>query len=526
MPFTTITFIAFFSVAFFAYYIVPRRFQWCWLLLSSLFFYAYASLFALVFLLATVSLSFGAAMGIGSLYARRDALLKEKKSLWSRDERKEYRARITRTGEVYLSLVLCALFGCLVAFKYLQFLFDNFVRICGFCGWTVLPSEFNWILPIGMSFYIFQSAGYLIDVFREAVVPERNFLRYALFVSYFPQIMQGPIGSFSDLAPQLTASHDFDGHTASLGLQRVVWGFAKKLCVANCIAMMINPVWENPEKYSGFCCWGFFSFLYAIQIYADFSGYMDIACGCSQMLGIRIAENFNCPYFSSDIPEYWRRWHMTLGNWFKNYLFYPVLLSRWNSRLRKIFSSKYLSSVVPTTIALIIVWLTTGLWHGASWGYVAWGAYFGFFIILNLMTEPIRKRFYERFPHLVSSRLYRCWNIVLTFAVVVVGYSIFKPGDLGVTWSIWRSAMSAFDFHSLHCFISWRKPTLGLLLVAMVVLFVVDLIHIRHPKGWIRAKIGAMPLCVRWMCYLAAVLVVLFAGYNGADVNQFEYFKF
>ena len=526
MSFTTLAFILFFAVVFFGYYIVPKRCQWGWLLAASMFFYAYASLFALVFLVVTIGVSYAAANWMGRLYAGRDLTVRANKAVWSKVDRKAYKARVATNATRLLTLSMIVLFGMLGAFKYLQFAFDNWVRVCGWCGWSVVAPELGWILPVGLSFYIFQSVGYLIDVYRETSVPERNFLKHALFVSFFPQILQGPIGTYGELAPQLFEQRDFDRNEASQGLQRMVWGFVKKLCIANRIALLTNSIWDKPDGYSGCVWWFFISFLYAIQIYADFSGYMDIACGCSRMLGIRLAENFNCPYFASNIPDFWRRWHMTLGNWFRDYLFYPLLRSDWSTRLRKMFHSKYLSEMAPTAIALAVVWLTTGLWHGASWGYVAWGVYFGFFIILNLLLEPLRKCFEAKFPRLTSSRVYALWNIGLTFALVVIGYSIFKPADLGVTWSIWKSSVSSTGVDHLLYFLRSNKLALKFIIAGIAVLGIVDTIHHSNPKGFIRNCICRLPIVCRWGCYLFAVWCVIFIGKYGAGLNQFEYFKF
>ena len=191
------------------------------------------------------------------------------------------------------------------------------------------------ILPVGLSFYIFQSLGYCIDVYRGTARAERNFFKYALYVSFFPQILQGPIGDYNRLAPQLFAPHDFSYKEAVYGIERVAWGFFKKLVIANQISLILDGVWIGYFEYSGCAFWMMALVFYAIQLYADFSGYMDIANGCAQMLGIRMDENFCTPYFSRNIAEFWRNWHITLGAWFKNYVFYPVLRTGWCNQLRK-----------------------------------------------------------------------------------------------------------------------------------------------------------------------------------------------
>ena len=211
--------------------------------------------------------------------------------------------------------------GMLVVFKYLEFLFTNVNWLLGAMGVDSTLPMARLMLPVGLSFYVFQSLGYCIDVHREMVSAERNFFKHALFVSYFPQILQGPIGDFGRLAPQFFKDRKFSYEEAVFGIQRVAWGFFKKVMVANVIADRINPVWTSAGDYPGFIFWSSVLALYSIQLYADFSGYMDIACGCSQMLGIKLDENFQCPYFAKSIAEFWRKWHITLGVWFKTTFF-------------------------------------------------------------------------------------------------------------------------------------------------------------------------------------------------------------
>ena len=329
MVFTTLEFILFFAAVFVVYWALPSRARWGMLLVASWFFYAWASPYYLIFLGVTTGVTYLAAVGMDA-------------------------KRISRTwGGVGAAVITI---GMLVVFKYLEFLFANVNWLMGAVGVHASLPAVKLLLPIGLSFYVFQSLGYCIDVQREIVPAEWNFFKHALFVSYFPQILQGPIGDYGRLAPQLFEKKTFNYEQAVFGIQRVAWGFFKKVMIANIIADRINPVWDAVGDYPGFICWSAILVLYAIQLYADFSGYMDIACGCSQMLGIKLDENFNCPYFARSVSEFWRRWHMTLTSWFKNYLFYPLLRSGWNMSVRKAFSSRYLSSAVPVSISLAIVW--------------------------------------------------------------------------------------------------------------------------------------------------------------------------
>lgn len=491
-----------------------------------MFFYGYASPFYLLLLWAIILITYLGTIAIGKAYAKRDEHLKLHRQELSREEKKAYKASVENKAKRCLAITIAILIVMLGVFKYAQFSIDNFLALIGLFGVaTKTDIVLNIVLPVGLSFYLFQSIGYCIDVYREEVVPERNLFKHALFVSFFPQLLQGPIGNYGRLAPQLLAEHIFDYNQVKFGIQRVAWGFFKKLVIANRIANYVNPVWTNVGDYSGFATWFFFSFMYAIQLYADFSGYMDIACGCSQMLGIEIDENFNCPYFSKTIPEFWRRWHMTLSEWFKNYLFYPVLRSGWNVKLRKGINNKYFANIIPTALALAIVWFTTGLWHGSSWGYVAWGVYYGIFMMLAVVMAPAYDKLHAISPRLFCSKFYAAFQMLRTFCIVVIGYSIFKPADLGLTMMIWRSA-SCGGADSLLTILREHPCGWCVVLFASVILFAVDAVQLVHGADYVRNKIEQLPALVKFAISFLLIKLILDFGFLGSAQQSFEYFRF
>lgn len=527
MSFTTFSFILFFAALFLLYYRIPSRFQWILLLGASWLFYAFASPGYLLLVVGVIGWTYWGATGIGRVYEKRDERIKGV----TREEKRAIRTEAERSARLVLSGVVIGLVLLLGFFKYLQFAYDNLravLNVLPLVDFSLPTHSFSIILPVGLSFYVFQTIGYCVDVYREMEVPERNFWRYSLFVSYFPQILQGPIGNYGRLSGQLFAGHQFEYDQAVLGLQRVGWGFFKKLMVANHISLVTDPIWANYSDCHGWPVWTILLVLYAIWIYADFSGYMDIACGCSQMLGIKIDENFNCPYLAKNIPDYWRRWHMTLSSWFRDYLFYPVLRSDFGARIRKFLPGRYLPTLIPTTIALSIVWFTTGLWHGASWGYVAWGLYYGVFMILAVVLEPVYTHIRQRFPNLTDSRGYAVFQVFRTFAIVVIGYALFAPGDLSVSWVVFRRmgegiCQSSFvDFCRPH----WRKLIIPF--VGSLAMLAVDVIHYCSGEQCVvRRKIRAFPFSVRWTVYLLSLLAMfLWGAYGIASLNKFAYFQF
>lgn len=529
MSFTTLQFAIFFAAVFLAYYALPRKWQWPLLLAASYGFYSAAAPICLIYLFATTLATYLGACAIDGNLRRQKAYIKGKGNALSRDEKKAYKAGQERKRKLIVALVAVFVLGLLGVFKYSGFFLENIKWLVRCAGAGDMSLTISLILPIGLSFYVFQSLGYCIDVCREEVPAERNFFKHALFVSYFPQVLQGPIGNYGRLAPQFFAKHDFDYENVVSGVQRIAWGLFKKFMIANIIADRINPAWSNVGDYPGFICWTTILILYSIQLYADFSGYMDIACGCSQMLGIKLGENFKSPYFAKSIAEFWRRWHITLGEWFKNYLFYPLLRSGWNNSLRKRLSfsaPKHIANAMPTALALFIVWVLIGLWHGAAWSYVMYGLFHGSFIIIGVFLDPLYERFHSLFPRLCASRTYSLFQVFRTFSIVTIGYAIFKPADLSATCEIMRQMFSAIDGGGIHQMQYTLHHSFIKVFGWIALMFVVDVVHCVKPKGTVRNWIHHLPFFARWTVYIAGIWLVVFHGLYGSGFDQFEYFKF
>lgn len=494
MVFTTLTFMAFMAVLFILYYLIPAKYQWKLLLIASFCFYAYASPWYLLFLTFTVVVSY-----VGALWIAGDQ----------------------SDGKRPLVVVVILLLSMLGIFKYGNFFLDNIGL-----GERV---SLNMILPVGLSFYLFQSLGYCIDVYRGIVEPEENIFKHALFVSYFPQLLQGPIGDYGRLAPQFFVSHSFDYREVTDGLKRVVWGFFKKLVIANQISLILDSVWMDVPQYHGIVVWVMFLFLYSIQLYADFSGYMDIAIGCSQMLGIKIDENFKTPYFSKNIAEFWRNWHITLGTWFKNYVFYSIMRSRLCKKIMKKYrkTNPYLSNVIPNVIALVIVWLLIGIWHGDNWCYVVYGLYHGTFIIVSTIFEPLYSRFHNRFPKIVGSDVYAVAQMLRTFLIVSFGYVIFRPANLENTKMIINAMFNGNGIVDAMSFGKNYFSEFLIIFIGIIVLTIVDVWHYRNDGASLRQTISSCSILLRYAFYVLAVVAILILGaYGSAELNQFAYFRF
>ena len=502
MIFTSLKFILFMGVVFALYYTLPKKNQWKLLLAASYVFYAFASPVFLVFLLATTVITYA-----GTNLMEKNA--GQKKPIMI----------------VTAVLVL----GMLVVFKYAAFMLENFSLLLGIFGIRANFPTLRLILPIGLSFYIFQSLGYCVDVYRELVAAEKNFFKHALYVSFFPQLLQGPIGDYSRLGHQLFEEHSFSRKESVFGVQRAAWGFFKKLVVANQISVAIDSVWGQSSLYSGFVFWLFMLALYAIQLYADFSGYMDIALGCAQTLGISMDENFDTPYLSKSVAEFWRRWHITLGAWFKNYVFYPVLRSNFVSDIRKKWrkSHPYLSNSLTNIIALSVVWFLTGLWHGADWGYVAWGMYYFVFLALSVLLAPLYAAFYKRFPTLEQNKAFSVFRIARTFVIVILGYAFFRPANLSVSFEIFAQMTRGLGVSALLDFALTNLKQLFAAFVGIAALLFVDIYHFNQKEISLRQLIAGKGAALRWFVYIAFVASIIILGvYARPELNQFAYFRF
>ncbi|MFQ9860314.1 MAG: MBOAT family O-acyltransferase, partial [Evtepia gabavorous] len=382
MSFTTLPFLVLVALSVAAYYLLPQRVQWMALLAASMVFYCVGGGKTVLYVFYTAVIVYGSGLLLGRFNdLRRAAPKEEKKAITARY--KPYRRAVV--------LVAClANFGLLYVLKYWNFTADLFQPLADQLrpGTQIPLSEL--VLPLGISFFMFQSVGYVIDVYRDKYAPEKNFAKLLLFVSFFPQMVQGPISRFNDLAPQLFARRSLDYTDLKYGIQLILWGYFKKMVIADRAAVLVNTVLDDPWSYSGSIL-AVGVLFYCIQLYGDFSGGIDITRGVARLFGIDLAENFRRPLFSTSLTDFWRRWHITLGAWMRDYLFYPLSLSKPFGKLGK-FTRKHLKGklgkILPTSLATFLVYFVIGIWHGANWRYVAFGFWNGGIITLSLLLAP------------------------------------------------------------------------------------------------------------------------------------------
>ena len=527
MSLVTLEFLEFLAIVLLVYFVVGRfRRQWQWtvLLVASYVFYGWVSPDFLIYLVFCTFITWSFSIGISECgLAMKVELLEKEKSL-TREEKEKIRSRYEVKKKCWLGMAVVLNFGLLLLMKYGNSSLSTINSLFG------TPFEYVewWILPLGFSFYTFQSMGYVIDVYRGAVEPQHNFFKYALYVSFFPQISEGPIGNYGELFPQLMEGHAFRYDRLLKGLIRILVGFFKKIVVADTIGRFVSPVYDGYLQYSG-AVLALATLLYAVQLYADFSGYIDIAIGSAQCLGIRMTENFETPYFSHSISEYWRRWHISLGSWFRTYLYYPVLRSKVVSALGRRISEKHgrkLATCVTTTIGLLATWFLIGMWHGKGLNFIAHGLYHGFFIILSVWLANFYKKAKTTLHIRSDSRGWKLFQMARTFLLVLIGYVLFRGQGFTNALTIYRKILFQFAdpqwMDVAKTFLSTGEWTV--LLAAMAILFGFDLVE---RKKRIHEWIYERKMLLRWlMLYVLLAFVLLYLLYRPADVSNFLYFEF
>ncbi|MEG2145760.1 MAG: MBOAT family O-acyltransferase, partial [Lachnospiraceae bacterium] len=429
MSFISMEFLIFVCVAVLGYYLIPKKCQWMWLLAFSYLFYMSVSIKIVFFLLFTTLTTYTA----GILLDRIQSTSEDKMVI------KKNKRRV-----IILTLLLN--FGMLAFLKYANFAIDNVNAI--------FNSNFihrNLLLPLGISFYTFQSMGYILDVYWGKYKPERNPFRFALFVSFFPQLLQGPIGRFDRLAHQFFETHTFDLTRIQLGLQLMLWGYFKKIVIADRAATVVNKVFSEYTNYTGMTV-VIAVLLYSVQLYADFSGGMDVVMGVAELFGIRLDANFKRPYFATSITDFWHRWHITLGTWMKDYVFYPLSLSKWMNRFgkktKKIFGKKT-GRVIPVALANVVVFLIVGVWHGAAWKYIAYGLYNGLIIAISNLIAPLYKKGFAISHINEKSRIWKLFQILRTFILVNISWYFDMAVSLTAAFVMMKNTVKNFTFSTL-----------------------------------------------------------------------------
>lgn len=489
MLFNSIDFLIFFPIVTVGYFLLPQRWRWLWLLSASCYFYmAFVPVYILI-LGFTIVIDYFAGIWI---------------------ERSEGTRR-----KWFLVASLIANIGVLAVFKYYNFFVENINALLP--HHHLLP-YLKILLPIGLSFHTFQAMSYTIEVYRGNQKAEYHFGIYALYVMFYPQLVAGPIERPQNILHQFYKKHNFDYQRVTDGLKLMAWGMFKKVVIADRLAVMVNQVYQNPTQYQGIPLI-LATVFFAFQIYCDFSGYSDIALGSAQVMGFKLMQNFDRPYFAKTISEFWKRWHISLSSWFRDYLYIPLGGNRVGTRWRWYFN-------------LFFVFMVSGLWHGASWNFVIWGSLHGFYLIFALITEKQRNSIVAllKLPHIPF--LYKIIQCLTVFVLVDFAWIFFRASTFQDAWYIITHAfvgigeqlslLSNKDFFRQNILLGESRQ---MFVAALFCIVLMEMVHYFQRNQSVRNWLTTKPFVVRWVVYYLFMMLILFLGAFDQP-SQFIYFQF
>lgn len=502
MDITSFGYLLFVGVSLLIYWLVPHKVQWLVLLADSAIFYLLnAAPYTIVYLCVSVC-----SVYLASLFFGRTENVKRKRAV--------------------LTLVIVLNVGILVALKYANMFLGTFQ------AWTGLPvPTVHWLAPLAVSYYTLQVLSYLLDCYWGSNRhPEKNPLKLFLFASFFPLMVSGPICRYNQIGDQLFQEHRFDYERVLSGMRRILWGLAKKVVVANHLALLVAPMFDNVDLFSG--PWVILSaMLFVVQLYFDFSGCMDIVIGVSRLFGILLPENFRAPFLSRSVQEFWQRWHITLGQWLKDYVMFPIsrtaVFKNWSRKCKKKWGKS--GQKLPYYAAMFVVWTLMGIWHGSSWKYVIGeGWFFWLIIVAGQLFDPLFKKWKEKLHIHSDNRLWHAFQICRTFLLFSIGNIAFRAATLSQTFHTYRRAFVWTGIREQLLVLKDLGGAFGgkeaLLIVGVLILAqIVSDFRLCQGKST-QALITKQPVVIRWTAYLAMVFIVMF--YTVSGTAAFIYFQF
>ena len=495
MVFNSLDFLIFFPIVVLVYFIIPSKFQRIWLLLASYYFYMSwnPKYIVLIVFVTVVTYFFARAIDILDRVDGNKGIAGK---------------RICLVGSILANLSL------LVLFKYANLAIGYINKVLEIFHVELIEKTFDYALPVGISFFTFQALGYIIDVYRGACA-EKNFIQYALFIAFFPQLVAGPIERSKNLLKQVNQTHQFNYERVKNGLLLMLWGFFLKVVLADRVAIFVNSVYADPYRYPGFFII-VATILFAFQIYGDFCGYSTIARGGARVLGFELMENFQSPYLSLNVAEFWRRWHISLSGWFRDYLYIPLGGNR-KGKFRQ-----YLN--------LMIVFLASGLWHGASLSFMLWGALNGIYQIIGDICKPTKQKLVQIFSFDITRREHKVFCSLTTFILVDIAWFFFRAGSISnvITMCkqmVWESNLWIFFDGSLYE-AGLSRQEFGVMLIAIALMLWVDSLHLRNIH--VLSILEKSGLIFRTLVVGGLIYIVVMLGAYGGDygASTFIYFTF
>jgi len=485
MPFNSLKYFLFLPVVYLVFYFVGERARWFVLLAASLLFYAALNVPYLLTVLILVAM---ATYGFGIWVDQAESAKAKRGLLWS--------------GVATNVLIL-------VGMKYLPFLSENLKAFNVLLPLDTQIQPFKAFVSIGVSYYVFQAISYLFDIYLEIEKPERHFGYFALYLAFFPKLLQGPIERASDLIPQLKIQYEFNYDNMRFGLLLFTWGLFKKVVIADRLGLYVDAVYNDVHSFKGFSLL-LATYAYALQIYMDFSGYTDMALGSARLFNINLTQNFNSPYLATSVADFWRRWHITFSRWILDYIFKPLQM-QWRNWKNW-----------GTATALVVAFIISGIWHGASWGFVIWGGLHGLYMACSVFYKPHQKKLHKLLK-LENTTLLKVWQVFVTFNVVSFAWIFFRSNKVKDAWYVvsnilqFRAPDADFkEYINANILMGVGVYDFILLFLAMVVVFLVyQLRNVALPNT---------SIWIKWPAYYLLIISIIFFGvYKN---SSFIYFKF
>ena len=516
---TNLYLLVFLPIVLIVYQLAPKKARWGVLLAASYALYISFSKYLVLLLMATSAFTWGIGLWLDKIGEE----CKEKQSQCAdRKQKSEVKKEFQKKRVLALRVGVLVLLGILFYVNYLNFVLENLNIFLGKVG-AQLPMA-RVMFPMGISFYTLEAVGYIADVYWERYPAEKHPGRLALFLSFFPQIMEGPIARYPDTSEALYAGEPLRIGNLNEGFLRIIWGLFKKMVVSDRLSYLTSHLFGNYKDYHG-------SFIilaaiaYTIQLYLEFSGSIDIVIGSGKLFGVTLPENFNQPFSAQSAAEFWRRWHMSLGNWFKNYVFYPITVSpmvkNWNKTARKKYG-KYWSMVGTSAMALFPVWVATGVWHGAGWKYLFYGMYYFVILLFGVAMEPIKEKNYAKMGLDPNARWLKTLRILKTWVIIFTGELFFNATNLKAGFHMFFSIFGNFHISSLWKF--WPDViTTGdvwAICLGSVIVWIVG--FLKENGVDVRGKILNARTPYKWSVYYLIIFAILLFGAYGTGYQPVD----
>lgn len=511
MQITSFSFLIFLLISLVTYYLIPKRFQWCSLLLFSILFFIFSTtpITGLYLVASIISTHFSA-----------------KYISYFAENGKITNAKLMLTIGIIVNL------GILVALKYSNFGISIFNSLCRIIGINIRIDSVSWLAPLGISFYTLQIVAYLVDTYGGITKPENNIFKTALFVGYFPQLTSGPIAKHEDMKEKLFSVHEFNLDNVLRGVQRVLWGIFKKIVVSVRLGVIVDTIYADTNTYSGIYVW-IAAMFFLLQLYMDFSGCMDIVIGVSECYGIILPENFDTPFLARTVQEFWQRWHITLGGWLRDYVMYPLLRTKFFKKLTTKIKNKYgrkLSKEIPTYMAMLVVWCVFGLWHGGKWKFIIGEGLFCYLcILLGKVLEPYINKLISFLKIDNNTFSWHLFQSIWVFILMSIANMFFKIDGFMKTLKAMRDGLKVWNpwilFDGSFYKLGISEKNVRLMIVSVIFVFLIELLG---KKCSVRDFINKQNLPFRWIVWTMLLLAILIFGFYGSgyDAASFIYEAF